>query len=195
LMFTPMFALTMLLPILLLWYWLVVSGAIKEHAQHPKLFGYMARISLGAGLFVTVGGLVILGHPAVEHIMPIQAAANVLFAGGQFFMAAGYLVLLIRLLDSPKWHNMSAKLVPIGRMALTNYIMHSIILSSVFYGYAGGLYCEISRAPQMLIVFAIVAIQIPLSSWWLKHFQFGPLEWLWRSLTYKTRQPFRVIPS
>jgi uncharacterized protein len=132
LMFTPMFALTMLLPIFLLGYWLVVSGAIKNHAQHPKLFGYMARISLGAGLFVTVGGLVILGHPAVEHIMPIQAAANVLFAGGQFFMAAGYLVLLIRLLDSPKWHNMSAKLVPIGRMALTNYIMHSIILSSVF---------------------------------------------------------------
>jgi uncharacterized protein len=90
---------------------------------------------------------------------------------------------------------MSAKLVPMGRMALTNYIMHSIILSSVFYGYAGGLYGEISRAPQMLIAVAILLIQIPLSSWWLKHFQFGPLEWLWRSLTYKTRQPFRVIPS
>jgi uncharacterized protein len=60
---------------------------------------------------------------------------------------------------------MLAKLVPMGRMALTNYIMHSIILSSVFYGYAGGLYGEISRAPPMLIVFAIVAIQIPLSSW------------------------------
>jgi uncharacterized protein len=195
LMFTPMFALTMLLPIFLLGYWLIVSGAIKEHAQHPKLFGYMARIGLGVGLFVTVGGLVILGHPAVEHIMPIQAAANVLFAGGQFFMAAGYLGLLIRLLDSPKWHKMLAKLAPMGRMALTNYIMHSIILSSVFYGYAGGLYGEISRAPQMLIVFAIVAIQIPLSSWWLKQFQFGPLEWLWRSLTYKKWQSFRVLPN
>jgi uncharacterized protein len=194
LMLTPMFALTVLLPIFLLGYWLVVSGAIKNHAQHPKLFGYMARIGLGVGLFVTVGGLVTLGHPAVEHIMPIQAAANVLFAGGQFFMAAGYLGLLIRLLDSPKWHNMLAKLAPMGRMALTNYIMHSIILSSVFYGYAGGLYGEISRAPQMLIVFAIVAIQIPLSSWWLKHYQFGPLEWLWRSLTYKKWQPFRVVP-
>jgi uncharacterized membrane protein YeiB len=193
----------MLLPILLLWYWLVVSGAIKEHAQHPKLFGYMARISLGAGLFVTVGGLVILGHPAVEHIMPIQAAANVLFAGVQFFMAAGYLGLLSRLLDSPKWHNMSAKLVPMGRMVLTNYIMYSIILSSVFFGYAVmrlcgyavGLYGEISRVPQMLIVFAIVAIQIPLSSWWLKYYQFSQLEWSWRSLTYQKRQSFRVIPS
>jgi uncharacterized protein len=94
-----------------------------------------------------------------------------------------------------KWHNMLAKLASMGRMALTNYIMPSIILSSVFYGYAGGLYDEISRAPQILIVFAIVAIQIPLSSWWLKHYPFGQLEWSWRSLTYQTRQPFRVIPS
>jgi uncharacterized membrane protein YeiB len=195
LIFSPMFALTMLLPIFLLGYWLVVSGAIKNHAEHPKLFGYMARIGLGVGLFVTVGGLVVMGHPAVEHIMPIQVVANVLFAGGQFFMAAGYLGLLIRLLDTPKWYKVLAKLAPMGRMALTNYIMHSLILSSIFFGYAGGLYGEISRAPQMLIVFAIVAIQILLSSWWLKHFQYGPLEWLWRSLTYKARQPFRVIPS
>jgi uncharacterized membrane protein YeiB len=195
LMFTPIFALTLLVPVFLLGYWLIVTGAIKNHAQHPKLFGYMARIGVGVGLFVTVGGLVIMGHPAVEHVMPIQAVANVLFAGGQFFMAAGYLGLLVRLLDSPKWHNMLAKLAPMGRMALTNYIMHSVILTSVFYGYAGGFYGEISRAPQMLIVLAIVTIQIPLSSLWLKHYQFGPLEWLWRSLTYKKWQSFRIVPS
>ncbi|WP_226989297.1 DUF418 domain-containing protein [Paraglaciecola arctica] len=195
LMFTPLFALTMLLPIFLLGYWLVVSGAIKDHAKHPKLFGYMARIGLGVGLIVTVGSLVILAHPGVEDIMPIQGAANVLFNGGQFFMAAGYLGLLIRLLDRPKWYKMLAKLAPMGRMALTNYIMHSLILSSLFFGYGGGLYGEISRAPQMLIVLAIVMIQIPLSSWWLKHYQFGPLEWLWRSLTYKKWQAFRVVPK
>jgi uncharacterized membrane protein YeiB len=193
LMFTPMFALTMLLPIFLLGYWLVVSGAIKDHAKHPKLFGYMARIGLGVGLVVTVGSLVILAHPGVEDIMPIQAVANVLFNGGQFFMAAGYLGLLIRLLDRPKWYKILAKLAPMGRMALTNYIMHSLILSSIFFGYGGGLYGEISRAPQMLIVLVIVMIQIPLSSWWLKHYQFGPLEWLWRSLTYKKWQGFRIV--
>ena len=195
LIFTPIFALTLLVPIFLLGYWLVVTGAIKDHAQHPRLFGYMARIGLGVGLFVTVGGLVIMGHPAAEDIMPIQGVGNLLFNGGQFFMAAGYLGLMVRLLDSPKWQKMLAKLAPMGRMALTNYIMHSVILTSIFYGYAGGFYGEISRAPQMLIVIAIVMLQIPLSSWWLKHYQFGPLEWLWRSLTYKARQPFKVLPS
>lgn len=195
LIFAPIFALVMLLPIFLLGYWLVISGTIKDHSQHPKLFSYMARIGLGVGLVVTVAGLIIMGHPAVKNNMLIQVVANILFIGGQFFMAAGYLGLLVRLLDSPTWHKILEKLAPMGRMALTNYIMHSLILTSIFYGYAGGLYGEISRAPQMLIVFAIVLVQIPLSSLWLKHFQFGPLEWLWRSLTYKKWQPFRVLSS
>lgn len=190
--FTPMFAITSLLPIFLLGYWLVISGLIKDHSQHPKLFGYMARVGLGVGLVVTVGGLTIMNHPAVEHIIPIQTVAGVLFNGGQLFMAAGYLGLLIRLLDSPKGYKILVKLAPMGRMALTNYIMHSLILTSIFYGYAGGWYGEISRAPQMLIVLAIVLLQIPLSSLWLKHYQFGPLEWLWRSLTYKAWQPFKL---
>jgi uncharacterized protein len=195
LVFTPVFALIMLLPIFLLGYWLVISGTIKDHSQHPKLFSCMARIGLGVGLVVTVAGLIIMGHPAVKNIMLIQVVANILFIGGQFFMAAGYLGLLVRLLDSPKWHKKLEKLAPMGRMALTNYIMHTLILTSIFYGYAGGLYGEISRAPQMLIVFAIVLVQIPLSSLWLKYYQFGPLEWLWRSLTYKKWQSFRVLPS
>lgn len=192
-LFSPIFAVTLLLPLFLLGYWLVVSGAIKDHAQHPRLFGYMARIGLGVGLVVTVGSLLLLGHPAVESIMPIQAVGNVLFNGGQLFMAAGYLGLILRLLDAPKWHKLLAKLAPMGRMALTNYIMHSLILTSIFYGYAGGMYGDISRAPQMLLVLAIVVLQIILSSVWLKYFQFGPLEWLWRSLTYKKWQSFRVV--
>jgi hypothetical protein len=193
--FTPIFALTLLLPIFLLGYWLVITDVIKNHAQHSKLFSYMARIGLGVGLIVTVGGLIIVGHPAVEHLVSIQLVGSVLFNVGQFFMAAGYLGLLVRLLDSSKWYNILVKLAPMGRMALTNYIMHSIILTSIFYGYAGGMYGEISRAPQMLIVLAILVIQIPLSRWWLTHYQFGPLEWLWRSLTYRKWQSFKVISS
>jgi uncharacterized protein len=73
-------------------------------------------------------------------------------------------------------------------MALTNYLMQSIILSLIFYGYAGGQYGEISRAPQMLIVLAIIVSQLFFSQWWLNRYRFGPMEWLWRSLTYKEIQ-------
>lgn len=192
---TPGFVFTMLLPIFMLGYWLVTSGVIRNHQQHATLFRYLALLGLGIGLFMTVGGLMIISNPLVKDEMILQGVGNVLFAGGQFFMAAGYLGALVRMLSRPRWHDRLSILAPFGRMALTNYIMHSIILTSVFYGYAGGMYGEISRAPQMLLVLGILLVQIPLSGWWLKQFQFGPLEWLWRSVTYKKWQSFRLQPA
>jgi uncharacterized protein len=70
--------------------------------------------------------------------------------------------------------------------------MDTVILVVIFHGYAGGLFGQISRAPQMLIVTAIVIFQFYFSGWWLARFRFGPLEWLWRSLTYKSVQPMRI---
>ena len=79
-----------------------------------------------------------------------------------------------------------------GRMALTNYIMHTVILASIFHGYALGYYGEIGRGPQLLIVVAILIMQMYLSTWWLGRYRFGPLEWVWRSLTYKSIQPMKI---
>ena len=78
---------------------------------------------------------------------------------------------------------------PLGRMALTNYLMHSIILSSIFYGYGLGLYGSVMGATPLLIATLTVAIQMALSAWWLKRFRFGPFECVWRSLTYGKFQP------
>jgi uncharacterized protein len=192
LMITPAFTLGMLIPIFLLGYWLISAGIMRNYQQHTVLFTGMSRIGLGVGLFTTVAGLLVLGDPAAEHVGLLQLVANFLYNMGQMFMAAGYLGLLMGLLTSPRWHRCLAHLAPLGRMALTNYLMHSLILTSLFYGYAGGLYGEVSRAPQMLIVIAIIGLQIPLSSWWLTRYRFGPLEWVWRSLTYKKWQAFKI---
>jgi uncharacterized protein len=77
----------------------------------------------------------------------------------------------------------------VGRMALTNYLMHSIVLTTVFYGYGLALYGSIPRFGQMSFVAAVIGLQLVLSPWWLARYQFGPAEWLWRSLTYWKRQP------
>ena len=77
----------------------------------------------------------------------------------------------------------------VGRMALSNYLLHSIILTTVFYGYGLGLYGSISRFGQMGFVVAVIVLQLLLSPWWLARYRFGPFEWLWRSLTYWQRQP------
>ncbi len=73
---------------------------------------------------------------------------------------------------------------PVGRMALTNYLMHSIICVVLSYGFGFGLWWRTGASRAMAIAAAIIVVQIPLSAWWLSRFRFGPVEWVWRRLTY-----------
>jgi uncharacterized protein len=73
---------------------------------------------------------------------------------------------------------------PVGRMALTNYLMHSIICVTLSYGFGFGLWWRIGASKAMAIAAAIIVVQIPLSAWWLSRYRFGPVEWIWRRLTY-----------
>ncbi|MEQ8205331.1 MAG: DUF418 domain-containing protein, partial [Woeseia sp.] len=88
--------------------------------------------------------------------------------------------------------NLCAQFAAVGRMAFSNYLMHSIVLTTLFYGHGLGLYGSIPRAAQMLFVAGMLGLQLVLSPWWLARFRFGPAEWLWRSLTYWQRQPMKV---
>jgi uncharacterized protein len=82
-------------------------------------------------------------------------------------------------------------LAAMGRMALTNYLMQSLVLGFVFYGYGFGLFGRIGPAAAAAIGVAIYVMQVYLSRWYLQRFRFGPFEWLWRSLSYGHRQPMR----
>ena len=192
LQFTPVFTVLILLPIFLLGYWLIASGVLKNHRENRHIFKPMAIIGMSFGLFITTGGLTIIQHPVTSESNILQAAGNTLFFLGQYVLCAGYLGTIVLLMGSPSWSARLSRFAPMGRMALTNYIMHSVILTTIFYGYAGGLFGQVSRAPQMLIVAAIVIFQMYFSSWWLSRYRFGPLEWLWRSMTYKAIQPMKV---
>ncbi len=82
---------------------------------------------------------------------------------------------------------------PVGRMALTNYLMHSGLCVVLSYGFGLALWWRVSAGAAMAIAAAIIALQIPLSAWWLSHYRFGPVEWIWRRLTY--RQPLALRAS
>jgi uncharacterized protein len=73
---------------------------------------------------------------------------------------------------------------PVGRMALTNYLMHSVVCVTLSYGFGFGLWWQLGASRAMGIAAAIVVAQIPLSAWWLSRYRFGPVEWIWRRLTY-----------
>jgi len=91
---------------------------------------------------------------------------------------------------APALSGITTRLAAVGRMAFTNYIMHSVICTTIFYGHGLGLFGRVNRTTQFAIVVAIWLLQLTVSPIWLRHFHFGPLEWLWRSLTYLRWEPF-----
>ncbi|WP_332732629.1 DUF418 domain-containing protein [Flavihumibacter sp.] len=80
---------------------------------------------------------------------------------------------------------------PVGKMALTNYLMQSVICCFIFMNYGLGLFATVGPIYLMLIGIAIFIFQVIFSHWWLSRFRFGPMEWLWRSATYWKWQPIK----
>jgi uncharacterized protein len=107
-------------------------------------------------------------------------------------MYIGVLSLLVRK-RAAQW--LTSRLAAAGQMAFTNYIMQTVICTTIFYGHGLGLYSRVSRTAQLGIVLAIWMLQLAYSPWWLRRFRFGPLEWLWRSLTYGAFQPLSRTAS
>jgi uncharacterized protein len=110
---------------------------------------------------------------------------------GSILVAFGHIGLVMFIAKTGAMQRIMARFAAVGRMAISNYLMHSIVLTTVFYGYGLGLYGEIPRTGQMGFVAAIIGLQLQISPWWLDRYRFGPVEWLWRSLTYSQRQPMR----
>jgi uncharacterized protein len=84
---------------------------------------------------------------------------------------------------------LTARLAAVGQMAFTNYIMQTVLCTWIFYGHGLGLFGRLERASQLGIVLAVWALQVAISPIWLRHFRFGQLEWLWRTLVYRRAQP------
>ena len=105
------------------------------------------------------------------------------------FYAVGIVLLVYR---SPWWRAKFAALAPVGRMALTNYLTHTLVAMLIFYNCGLGYFGKMGSAWGLVLSLAIYTAQIPFCAWWLRRYQFGPAEWLWRSLTYGKMQPMKV---
>jgi len=114
---------------------------------------------------------------------------------GRLGMALGWLGLVMLLCQLGWWPVLRTRLAAVGRMALSNYLMHSLICLFLFTGAGFALVGELERWALYPIVVAIWMLQLWLSPWWLSRYTFGPAEWLWRSLTYGSRQRFLASPK
>ena len=110
---------------------------------------------------------------------------------GSFGTAAAYLAVVMlyagRRPDGP----VTRALAAVGRTALSNYLLQTLLATTVFYGHGLGLFGSVSRVEALWVVLAVWTVQVPLSVLWLRYFRFGPAEWGWRALTYRRLPPLR----
>ena len=154
---------------------------------------FYRKLMLGGyivGLPLTVySGLDLFAHEFEPiYVLRFGGFANAI---GSIVVALGHIGMVMLIVKTGYLQSLMQRFAAAGRMALTNYLMHSVILTTVFYGYGLGLYGQIPRFTQMGFVVAVIGLQLLLSPWWLARYRFGPVEWLWRSITYWRIQPMR----
>jgi len=149
-----------------------------------------AVLSLALGLFLIISG----NQANFASGWPIES----MMAGiqynywGSILLAYSYMSLLIVFCRSSVLIKLKSLLANVGKMALTNYLSHTLICGFIFYGWGLGFYGTFDRSEMLFVVIGVWIFQLIFSSFWMARFQFGPFEWLWRSMTYGKRQPLKI---
>ena len=172
--------------------WFVRSGAIARPAEHLALFRRLFGLGLGIGAPLAVAAMVVGAADGMTGFSLRLVGGMTLMSVASLLLALAYLSGFVLLAQRPVWRERLRPLAAAGRMALTNYLLQSIVCTTLFYGYGFGLFGRVPRATQVLLVLAIWIGNLAFSTWWLSRFRFGPAEWLWRSLTYGRAQPMRL---
>jgi len=180
----------LLVGVFLIGVWFVRAGVIAHAAAHRILFRRLALcgIPLGVGLGL-LGSLIATGRPSGVDDQG-HDFAHALLSLGSLAAALGYIGAVMLMLHSSGALARIRVLAPFGRMALSNYLTQSLVLSLMFYAHGLGLW-GMGRAAQTGIALGLCAVQIGLSHWWLARFRYGSVEWLWRALTYLRWPPMR----
>jgi len=175
----------------LIGFWFVRSGTMEDTRAHLPLFRKLVIWGLPIGIGLGMAGSLFATAPAQgAENDPFSFATGLLYLGN-LPACLGYVSLVILMFNSAGAYPKIKILAPYGRMALTNYLSQSLICSAVFYGYGMG-YFGMQRAHQVVFVAVVVMLQIASSHWWLSNFRYGPMEWLWRAVTYWKLPAFKI---
>lgn len=160
--------------------------AYRPQLRRLVVWGFAIGITAAlaeAGLRMTFGG-----RQAALPWFPLAITGTDVISTTPFALA--YIAAATLLLEHRRWKTVLGRFAPVGRMALTNYLTQTLVCLAIYYG--GGLFGNFRPALGLLIAVTIFVAQMGVSAWWLSRYRFGPMEWLWRSLTYGEMQPMRV---
>ena len=159
------------------------SDIVRRSGRHRHLLWKIA----------IVGGL--LGASGTAYLMISASSGTPASAWGPLFdtfaclsLASAYAAMIVLWADSDGGSRLKQMLGAAGQMALSNYLMQSVVFGLIFYGYGFGLLGQLGSASVAGMGVIVYVLQLAFSRAWLRKFRFGPFEWLWRSLTYGHRQ-------
>jgi len=156
-------------------------------ARSPRFYAGMVAIGYGIGLPLAAASS--YGF-YVNRFDPVKIVwLTVAYDPARIAVACGHIGVVMLVVKSSRLPWLTRTLADVGRMALTSYLGATLICTTLFNGYGFGLFGALRRHQLYLVVLAIWTAQLTFSHLWLRRFQFGPVEWLWRSLTYWRRQP------
>lgn len=152
-------------------------------------YGLMALIGYGIGIAVNYYEVRMILDDNFSMIA--FSRSNITYDLGRVPVAMGHvaLIMLFCKINVLAW--LKAALAAVGKMALTNYVMHSIFAMIIFTGVGFGLFGALKRHELLYVVLSIWIFQLIISPIWLRYYQFGPLEWIWRNLSYMKRHPLK----
>jgi len=180
-----------MLGIFLLGMWTWKKGVLQRPGEHLPLIRKVQWWGLAVGLLGNVAFLLV-----PEWVRGPQDVVRLVFAIGFLLgnpaLCLFYAASIVRLAAGPRLPRALAAVVPVGRMALSNYFLQTLLCTTLFYGYGLGLYGRTGPLLNLVVIACVFAVEIAASGLWLRRFRFGPAEWLWRSLTYGKIQPLRL---
>jgi uncharacterized protein len=168
----------------LLGMWVWRAGIVQRLEEYRPVLQRVCSWCLPVGLIISlyVAVMKAILQPGVVSVRGWSAA--VLWLPGSHILAAGYASGLALLYLDEKKRRYLLPFAAVGRTALTNYLMQSVICTLFFYHYTTGLYGRIGPAIGLIPTVVLYSAQVVASNWWLQRYRFGPMEWLWRGMTY-----------
>ena len=154
-----------------------------------RFYGIMALIGYSIGLSVNYYEVTMIMNSNFSFLS--FSKTDLTYDAGRVPVALGHIASIMLLCKLPILNWLKSRLAAVGKMALTNYIMHSVIALFFFTGAGFGMFGKLQRHELLYVVFSIWIFQLIISPIWLKYFEFGPIEWLWRNLSYQKMHPLR----
>jgi len=184
---------------MLLWHtgglMLIGMGLMKSKVltgeRSTRFYTIMLIVGFVVGFPLVIMGAEHIRNSNFDMILKLQCGGPLNYIGS-IFVALGYIGAVMLICKSNILKKIKKALAAVGRMALTNYLLDTLVMTTIFYGYGLGLFGKINRFNLIWFILGMWIVQLVISPLWLKYFRFGPMEWLWRTLTYWKRQPMRL---